>query len=86
MEMRGQLHTVAALLSGKVPPVPSEVWVPEGVWKFSEKTLLPVSGIDSSVVSPVAQLLRDCVIAGPLMTGTKYWEGEETSSVTIGHF
>jgi len=59
MEVSGQLHAPAALLSGKKPPVPIEQeagWAPQPAWKRwrREKHPLPAPAGNRTPVKPVA--------------------------------
>jgi hypothetical protein len=57
MEVSGQLHAAAALLSRKEPPVLGGTQRQSGLHRVS-KTLLPLSGVEP-------RRYADCAISGP---------------------
>jgi hypothetical protein len=59
MEVSGEFHSPAALLSGKRPPAPTvqeAVWAPHPVWR-RRKYLLPLPGIEFRLLGRPAPIL-----------------------------
>jgi hypothetical protein len=85
MEVSGQLHAPAALLPGKMPPVPIEWevgWIPEPVWStWSRENSWPYreSNSNPSVVQAVASRCTDYAIPAPKFirhTDQYHWKTE----------